>query len=133
MELLTLNTFDNFFKVRGTAEVSFQISELDKQLQRQRNQSLAQIQQMGSRIYLGVFVTNVKSKQLVTGYSYTFQHSNRCPWPSFTTVICLVCAVLQVAKYKMRTFTFLSSLINTSLICHARALTFFPGSHSMWW
>lgn len=50
--------------VNGTAEVSFQISELDKQLQRQRNQTLSQIRQTGSYIYLGVFVTNVKSGEI---------------------------------------------------------------------
>lgn len=65
IELLTLSMLYNFFKVNGTAEVSFQVSDLDTQLQRQRNQTLSQIQQTGSRIYLGVFVTNVKSKVLV--------------------------------------------------------------------
>lgn len=53
------------FKVSGTAEVSFELADLDTQLQRQTNQSLSQIQQAGLRIFLGVFVTNVKSKVLV--------------------------------------------------------------------
>lgn len=65
VELLTLSGFYTFFKVNGTAEVSFQLSDFETQLQRQRNQTLSQIQQAGSRVYLGVFVTNVKSEALV--------------------------------------------------------------------
>lgn len=62
-EFLTVSTFYNFFQVKnGTAAASLRIADLEKHLQKQRNQTLSQIQQRGSQIYLGVFVTNIKSK-----------------------------------------------------------------------
>lgn len=49
----------------GTAAASLQIADLELQLQKQRkNQTLSELKQKGSQLYLGVFVTNVQSKVL---------------------------------------------------------------------
>lgn len=54
----------------GNAAASIQIAELNVHLQKQRNQTLSELQQSGSQLYLGVFVTNIQSKgHCVTLYS----------------------------------------------------------------
>lgn len=61
---LKVNKLSNFLQVQdGTAAASFRIADLDLHLQNQKkNQTLSKLQQKGSQLYLGVFVTNVQSK-----------------------------------------------------------------------
>ncbi|XP_051262420.1 complement C4 [Dicentrarchus labrax] len=50
--------------VDETAEAYFQIANFNKHLQSQTNKTLSELQQQGSQIYLGVFVTNVQSGEI---------------------------------------------------------------------
>ncbi|XP_041797665.1 complement C4-B [Chelmon rostratus] len=48
----------------GTAEASLQMEDLKLRLQDQKIQTLSELQQKGSRLYLRVFVTNIESGEL---------------------------------------------------------------------
>ncbi|XP_070767453.1 complement C4-B [Enoplosus armatus] len=48
----------------GTASASLQIADLHMRLQDQQNKTLSELQQSGSQLYLGVFVTNIQSGEI---------------------------------------------------------------------
>ncbi|XP_073341162.1 complement C4-B [Pagrus major] len=62
----------------GTAAASLQIADLDLQLQTQRKQTLSDFEQSGSQIYLGVFVTNIRSGEVQEAEVYLpiFSHKH---------------------------------------------------------
>lgn len=70
----------------GTAAASLQIADLDLQLQKLRkNQTLSELKQKGSQLYLGVFVTNVQSKVLKNYYVTTTTTTTAAAAATMTT------------------------------------------------
>ncbi|KAM8735978.1 complement C4-B [Acanthopagrus schlegelii] len=62
----------------GAAAASLMIADLDRQLQEQRNQTLSDLEQSGSQVYLGVFVTNILSGEVQEAEVYLpiFSHKH---------------------------------------------------------
>uniref|UniRef100_A0A671UDA8 Complement C4B (Chido/Rodgers blood group) n=1 Tax=Sparus aurata TaxID=8175 RepID=A0A671UDA8_SPAAU len=62
----------------GAAAASLMIADLDLQLQEQRNQTLSALEQSGSQVYLGVFVTNIRSGEVQEAEVYLpiFSHKH---------------------------------------------------------
>lgn len=53
----------HFLQVQdGAATVSHHTAKINDQLQKELNQTLSDLQQSGEKLYLGVFVTNIRSK-----------------------------------------------------------------------